>query len=151
MVDQFDTIAGSNAGAFLHFESPLTASPAYVSGPNGEPDEERPIGVTLYGPDAKEFLSLVRSRTSKMIKQRAGKMDMKKWSLDQIDAFQLDGEKTVLMDAVDATTGWSNITIDGEYVEHSRENAIRLYKRYPDMLRQVTAFQKEASNFLQKA
>jgi hypothetical protein len=148
MYDQFDTVAGSNAGAFLHFESPATASPAYVSLPDGDPDESRPIGVDLYGPDAKEYKTLTRSRASKMIKQRAGKMDMSKWSLDQIDAFQLSTEKSVLLDAVDATKGWSNITIDGEYVDYSRENAIRLYTRYPAMLRQVTAWQKEAGNFL---
>jgi hypothetical protein len=151
MFDQFDTVAGSDAGAFFHLESPATGSPAYVTGSNGEPNEERPIGLELYGPDAKEYKSRCRVRSSQMIKQRAGKMDMKKWSLDQIDAFQNDNEKSVLMDAVDATIGWSNITIDGEYVDYSRENAIRLYKRYPEILRQVTAFQREAANFLQKA
>jgi hypothetical protein len=151
MFDQFDTVAGSNAGAFLHLESPSTGSPAYVTGSDGEPDEKRAIGINLYGPDAKEFRSLTRARAAKMIKQRAGKMDLKKMSLDQITAFVLDGEKTTLMDAVDATLGWSEISIDGEYVQYSQENAIRLYKRYPEILRQVTEFQKEAANFLQKA
>jgi hypothetical protein len=151
MFDQFDTVAGSNAGAFFHLESPATGSPAYVSNSDGEPDEDLPIGIDLYGPDAKEYRSKCRARSSQMIKQRAGKLDMKKMSLEQIEAFMVDGEKSVLMDAVDATIGWSNITIDGEYVDYSRENAIRLYKRYPEILRQVTAFQKEAANFLQKA
>jgi hypothetical protein len=151
MFDQFDTVAGSNAGAFLHLESPATGSPAFVTGDDGEPNESKPIGLNLYGPDAKEFRARTRARASQLIKQRAGKMDLKKMSLEQIEAFVLDGEKSTLMDAVDATIGWSNITIDGEYVDYSRENAIRLYKRYPEILRQVTAFQKEASNFLQKA
>jgi hypothetical protein len=151
MFDQFDTVSGSNLGAFLHLESPRTQSPAYVSGDDGEPDETRPIGVKLFGPDAKEYRSLTRARESRLIKQRAGKMDLKKMSVEQIQAFVLDGEKSILMNAVDATHGWSNMTIDGDYVDYSRETAIRLYNRYPEILRQVSAFQGEAGNFLQTA
>jgi hypothetical protein len=151
MFDQFDTVAGSNLGAFLHLESPATGSPAYVTGDDGEPDETRPIGVNLYGPDAKAYRALTRLRASQLIKQRAGKMDLKKMSVEQIQAFVLDGEKSNLMDAVDATFGWSNITIDGKYVDYSSENAVLLYKRYPEILRQVSVFQGEAGNFLQTA
>jgi hypothetical protein len=151
MFDQFDTIAGSEAGASLHLESPATGSYAYVADAKGQPDLNRPMLIDLLGPDADEYRAKTRKRSAKVIKQRAGKMDIKKMAETQVEAFVLEGEASTLMDAVDATIGWSEMTIDGEPVKYSQENAIRLYTRYPEILRQVTAFIKEAANFLQKA
>jgi hypothetical protein len=150
MFDQFDTIAGSEAGAALHLESPATGSYAYAS-KDGKPDESLPMLIDLLGPDADEYRAKTRKRAARVIKQRAGKMDLKKMTEDQVEAFVLDGEKSTLMDAVDATTGWTNLSIDGKAVKYSHDNAVKLYTRYPEILRQVTAFIKEAANFLQKA
>jgi hypothetical protein len=150
MFDQFDTVAGSEAGASLHLESPATGSYAYASGPDGKPDVKRPMVIDLLGPDADEYRAKTRKRAAQVIKQRAGKMDVKKMAEAQVEAFVLEGEKSTLMDAVDATLGWSEMTIEGKPVEYSQENAIRLYTRYPEILRQVTVFIKEAANFLLK-
>lgn len=149
--DQFDTIAGSETGSFLHLESPATGSPAYASGKDGEPDQSKPMGIDLLGPDSKKVRARARKRASKMVKQRAGKLDLKKMTEDQIEAFMLEGENTALMDAVDATVGWSNMSFEGADIQYSEENAIKLYTRYPEILRQVNEYQKNAANFLQKA
>lgn len=53
--------------------------------------------------------------------------------------------------AVAATLGWKNIQHEGKDLECTPENARMLYTRYPAILRRVTDFSDDESNFTNAA
>ncbi len=49
--------------------------------------------------------------------------------------------ETILLD-------WEGITVDGEVVEHSKDNAMMLLREYPDFREAISAISVERKNFM---
>lgn len=150
-MEMFDTIAASERGAYLHLENPVTEAPAYELDSEGKPDKTRPIRIKMVGVDSAAFRDNIRNRSTKMIKRRAGGLNLKKMTEDQIKEFLVQQEDSAIEDAADATIGWENIGMNGEPLEFSRDNAVKLYTAFPEILRQVTLFRTNIANFMTKA
>jgi hypothetical protein len=146
-MDIFDTVAASERGAFVHLTNLITGTPAYLPGPDGKPDEEQPIGINIIGSDSPEFRTKSRKRAAHIVKRRAGKMDVSKMTESQILGLMDEGDDKTLHDLVDATVGWSNISLNGEPVDFTPERAEELYTRYPAIAAEVRAFGEDLSNF----
>ena len=150
-MDFFDTVSASEAGAWLHLTNLRTAAPAHVTGKDGVQDMTKPMRINLIGMDAPAYVAKDRKRSTSALKRHRGKMDMSKMSEAQIGALIDEGQETILRTAVDATIGWENISLDGKPVDFSEESAFAVYRKYPSILREVTAFLKEMSNFFEQA
>lgn len=74
-------------------------------------------------------------------------MDIGKMTEAQIMALLDDGDGNQIADAVDATVGWENISLDGKPAEYSSDNARRLYQKYPAIAAEVQAFIGNRANF----
>jgi len=150
-MDCFDSVSASEAGAWLHLTNLRTGAPAHVAGKDGKPDMTKPMRINLIGPDASASVAKERKRSTSALKRHGGKMDMSKMSEAQFGALLDEGQETILRTAVDATIGWENMSLDGKPVEFSEEAAFAIYRNYPPILREVTAFLKDLSNFFVEA
>lgn len=150
-MDNFDTIAASEKGAFLHLVEPATDALAYLKGADGKPDLDQPIGLDLTGRDSTDYRENVRNRSAKAVKKRAGKFDFSKMSEAQIVTFLEENDDTEIEDAADSVTGWKNIRINGTPVEFNRENVVMVLTKYPDVLRQIKDFLGNQANFFSEA
>jgi len=69
----------------------------------------------------------------------------------QLGAVIDEGMDGRISDAVDATIGWENLSLDGKPVEFSEEAAFAIYRKYPSILDEVTEFLKDRANFFAQA
>lgn len=143
-MEMFDTVAAARKGAWLHLTNMQTGMPAYLS-------DDAPCRINLHGMDSPEVRRRVRHRAAGIAKSRGNGLDISRMTEDQIVGLLDDAEANQIMDAVDATVGWENLTKDGETLEYSEENAVWLYGAYPSILREVLAFLKVDANFFEKA
>ena len=150
-MDFFDTVSASEAGAWLHLTNLRTDAPAYVTDENGVPNPTKPMRINLIGTDAPASKAKARKRTAALLKRRGGKMDFAKMSPAQIGAVIDEGQEGILQTAVDQTIGWENLSLDGKPVEFSEEAAFAIYRKYPSVLKEVTEFLDEMSNFFAQA
>ena len=150
-MDCFDTVSASEAGAWLHLTNFRTDSPAYVMGKDGTLDLTKPMRINLIGPDAPASVAKARKRATSLLKRRGGKMDFAKMNEVQIGALIDEGQEGIIQNAVDATVGWDNLSLDGKPVEFSEDAAFAIYRRYQSILKEVTEFLKEMSNFFVQA
>jgi len=145
-MEMFDTVAASERGAWLHLTNMITGQPAYA-----DEDETAPMRIRLLGMDSAEVRKRVKRRAAALTKRRGVKLDIKRMSEEQILGILNEGEGNQIMDAVDATVGWENLTRDGKPLDYSYENAEWLYKSYPAILRQVQEFLEVEANFFETA
>ena len=150
-MDFFDTVSASEAGAWAHLTNLRTDSPAYVTGKDGAPDMTKPMRINLIGLDAPAFKAKARKRATKLLKRRGGNVNIAKMNEAQLGALIDDGLESRIADAVDATIGWENLSLDGKPVEFSEEAAFAIYRKYPSILDEVTEFLKVMSNFFAQA
>jgi len=150
-MDFFDSVSAAETGAWAHLTNLLTDSPAYVTGKDGLPDMSKPMRIQLMGMDAPAFKAKARKRATKILKRRGGKMDFGKMTEAQLGALIDDGVESAIQSAVDATIGWENLSLGGKPVDFSAEAAEEIYRKYPSILDEVTAFLAARSNFFATA
>ena len=150
-MDCFDSVSASEAGAWLHLTNLRTAAPAYVTGKDAKPDLSKPMRMHLMGMDAPAYKAKARKRAAALLKRRGGNLNIAKMTELQIGTLIDDGEEGRISDAVDATIGWENLSLDGKPVEFSAEAAEAIYRKYPAILDEVTEFLKDMSNFFAQA
>lgn len=150
-MDDFKTVEASEKGAFLHLISPRTNQPAFIESDDGKELDENRIGITLFGRDSAAYKSKVRKRGAKMAKRRAGGANVKRMSHDQIVGMIEENEKSSVQDAADAVKDWQNISVDGQNLEFTRENAVMLFSDFPAILEQVGDFLENRANFFETA
>ena len=150
-MDCFDSVSAAEAGAWLHLTNLLTDAPAYVTGKDGAPNPTKPMRINLIGMDAPAFKVKARKRATSVLKRRGGKMDFGKMTEAQLGAVIDEGMDGRISDAVDATIGWENLSLDGKPVEFSEEAAFAIYRKYPSILDEVTEFLKDRANFFAQA
>jgi len=149
-MDMFDTIGASETGAWLHLINPQTNQKAFIVGDDGKEDRDRPIRIQLYGPDSPTFRDRMKRRAAEAVRDRGSRREITKMTDSELMALFEEQEESAWDDAADATMGWENLISNGEPVEFSRAASRDLYKRYPNILRQVQAFREGEANFFAK-
>lgn len=120
-----DVRAAADEGAELVLEHPVT----------GDPLEG--VAIRVLGADSSAY----RRAVKRIAERRHGK---KRVSLDDMER-----QASELMAAV--TVSWRNIEVDGEAIDCTEENAIRLYTDYPWIREQVDRFIADRANFFTKS
>lgn len=152
MLNDFDTVAASEDGGWLHLENPKTGQLAYLRDKKGVEDESKPVRFHILGPDSPTLKTKVQKRMAEVLKRRGGAPNFKQMSVDQIQGLMGAGEGMMAENMADATTGWENfVGTDGKPLEFSRAKALEIYQTYPNILAQVQAFSENAGNFIKGA
>jgi hypothetical protein len=105
----------------------------------GEPlaDETGPVTITVISEDSEKFRASRRKAVNRRLKGRGNQT----YTAEQAETDAIEA-------LVDATIGWSNISMDGQMVEFSRENVREVYRRLPWLVKQVDAHVTDRSNFI---
>lgn len=101
--------------------------------------EGKPIVLYVLGPDTDKMQRIERAIQAKRLKaaQRNGRLNLQ---VEEIEAETIERLATSI-------TGWDNISVDGEALPYSHENA-RTLMRKPWMRDQVDEFYRDRGNFL---
>ena len=150
-MDFFDSVSAAEGGAWAHLTNLRTNSPAHVTGKDGLPDMTKPMRIQLIGMDATAFKAKARKRAASILKRRGNNMNFTKMSEAQLGNLIDDGQEGIIQNAVDATIGWENLSLEGKPVEYSEDAAFAIYRKYPSILDEVTEFLKDRSNFFVQA
>ena len=118
----YNSVEGSDEGAVVHIEHPVT----------GEPTD---AWVKVAGPDSK----LAKQRRTHIQRMLRGKRNMSDVDIDAL-------EKEALETRVALTLDWGNIELD-EPLSCTADNARKVYTEYPWLAEQVDAFQGDRTNF----
>jgi len=129
---KINTAEDSNQGATYHVIDPYTEEPAYAT----VGKEERPVTITILGPDADK----VRKYQNDMLRA-----SMKKRKGGQLDPADLEKRLTTQM--ANAIISWEGVLMDGEVLECTRENAMELLNRHSWLRDQLAGFQQDRANF----
>ncbi|RZJ47422.1 MAG: hypothetical protein EON87_00885 [Brevundimonas sp.] len=127
-----DTADLANQGMVMQVHSPL--GPVWVEDENGDPTDV-PVTITLLGDDSDLMQKFDRASVNQSF--RAG----------QVLTAEISEAKAINR-AARATVGWSGVTLDGEALTFSEENAKRLYKRFRWLRAGVQQFVSDRANFL---
>jgi len=118
----FNSVEGSNEGAVLYIEHPVTG-------------EKTDAWIKMAGPDSK----LAKQRRTHIQRLLRGKKNISDIDLDTL-------EKEALETRVALTLDWGKIELD-EQLKFSEANVRKVYTEYPWIAEQVDAFQGDRSNF----
>jgi hypothetical protein len=122
----------SEAGVDFQLEHPMDGP---IVDENG-----KPLTINLCGADSARIKAAVRERQKKQAAEAVGK------SVDVDDAAR---ETENVEDLVTLTNGWSdNWMLDDQPFPFSKENAEKLYRRFPDIAAWATAKVTMRINFM---
>lgn len=130
VLKQFDTVAASEEGAWLHLCAPGTDEKVYV-----DDKQKQPLRVKLKGPDCDVWTAFQR----KAMKSQGSKKDDR-----SPEDIALEDSKLFAK----MTTSWENMPEDVGACTY--ENAIKLYMSYKDIRMQALRFVMNQENFTQK-
>lgn len=125
-LSKLDTTKAAEQGTFLHLHS-QTGRPLYT-----ETDPKQEIGIVVLGKD------------SKRIKKEGHRISNARISKTQSRGFR--AKKTITSEEIEegateicaaACVEFRNIVVDGSPVNCSKENAVKLFERFPWILAQV--------------
>jgi len=127
---QYDTVAGSNAGAEMTVMHPANFTPI-IDEKTGEAST-----VTLAGIDSDAFRARQRELYNKNMNSPRAKMSM--------DEAQYEADKTL----VACVLGWKHIVLEGKELECNPKNVEMMFKRFPWFRDQIDRFVADRANFL---
>jgi hypothetical protein len=129
----------AETGKFFPLKNPATGEPLL--------DEEgKPLEIKISGVDASRIKNAVEQRNKSRRQALAGTKpgdeppDFNTWETK---------EKDLIDDLVTLTVDWTpNISLDGEPLPFSKENALKLYTRFPEIAEQMTLMATNRVNFM---
>lgn len=141
-----DTAAASQKAQPLYLRHPSTRT---VLGYDPETGSyEKASVIFLLGSEAPAYRREVATRAN--IRQRSQRARGKNYVPTEDDileaADKIEQDEAYHLAAI--TTGWSNIELDGEPLEFTRENAVKLYQRFSWIKQQASAFSEDSGNYL---
>lgn len=126
-LSNYDTSKGAAAGAAM-----------VLYAPDGKPTD---ITFTLRGTDSPAYQQARREQADARMEE------MSRRGLRGVQLRDVEDGALELLAAV--TVGWTDtLLVDGEAYPFNRDNAIKLYKRFPWIREQVEAFIANRANFL---
>lgn len=129
-----DTVKGSNAGFEVSIYNPAT-------------NEDLGLFITVLGKDSDEFQKVSRAQQKKRM-EKISKGGFRNANVP-IEAMESDGLQ--LLAAV--TKSWrqgdkQTVTLDGQELACTKENAVALYERFPWIKEQVDTAVGDRANFI---
>ena len=128
---------GSNAGAVYHVNDPFNEEPAFFTDIVDSVEVEKPVTVTLLGPDSDVYRKASLNSSRKVLKKR-GKVDPQ--DLDDSAIFSL----------AECILGWEGLEDEGQPIQFTRQNAIALLRSEKWLRDQLNEFHQDRRNFLAK-
>ena len=126
-----DTIAACNKPHELEIEHPVTKAKIGVF-------------ISLVGKDSDVYRKAIKAMADENIKREAFAQQRGKQDIPNIDRL----ERKNIDVLVAATTGWRNVSLDGEVLEFSPDNARKGYERILPVREQVQAAINDLENFM---
>ena len=123
-----DVAAKAEIGAELEVLDPVTSEPVGVY-------------ITLAGADSAVHRKAVATVSKRRMNGQKGFRN-KGFDLEKIDAENIEIFAT-------CTLAWKGVTVDGVSLPCSRDNAIKMYTRFPWLREQVEQFISDRSEYLQ--
>jgi hypothetical protein len=135
----FDTVAASEAGAELQLINPVTKEPLDVF-------------ITLLGKDSETYRDYLRQNTNSRIRREAAAA-RKGVDANVVTAEEIEDKAIELL--VVCSTGWRTgdkptLTLKGETLPFTANNALRVYTEQLWVRRQVDSFVADLENFTVK-
>ena len=127
ILQQFDTVAFSEEGAWLYLCAPGTDEKVYTDNA-----KKKPLRIKLKGPDSDPWVSF-QKKVLRRDKKAAQNVD------DEFEDSKLLAKMTIT---------WENLPVEAG--ECTYENALKLYINYKDIRRQVLHFVVNQENFTQR-
>lgn len=129
-----DTVKGSNIGFEVSIYNPAT-------------NEDLGLFITVLGKDSDEFQKVSRSQQ----KRRMEKMSKGGFRNTNIPIESVEADGIQLLAAV--TKSWrqgekQTVTVDGEELACTKENAVAVYERFPWIKEQIDAAVGDRANFI---
>jgi hypothetical protein len=133
-LSNLDVITGSNEGFDVVIFNP-------------KDNQDTDIVITVLGRDSDTF----RRMASDQARRRVSKFNRGgSFRANQVPTIEeVDADTIAILAA--CTTGWKNVSIKGEELAFSKDNAARLYKEYPWIRDQVDAAVADRGNFMKGA
>lgn len=129
----FDTVELANQGFVVEIAGPTNVVPRDESG-------NALYSITVLGADSAAYNQQVKANTTKRL--NAGR---KKFTAEELDA-------EVIGILVAITVAWDGFKDgEGKAIPCTKNNAITLYTKYPDIRAQVDAASSDRTNFLPKS
>lgn len=126
-LDVFEVVT---EGTVLEVRHPITQEPMVL-------DDGTKVTVTLVGMDSPEW----RDRQQALINKRLSMRAKKPLTAEEI-------EEEGLRSLAACVKAWTGMRLAGELFECNTKNALALFRRLPDLRRQVDAFISDNANFL---
>ena len=123
-----DTTETANEGAVLELRGPDDA-PLFTK-------DGAPVTITLLGKDSDVYTRVVNANANRHLNQR-GKPKR------SIEGAKAEGVSLLAK----CTTAWSGIVVEGETLDCTYENAVKLYSRFSWIMEQVDEFVADRANF----
>lgn len=133
-LSNIDTVKGSNEGFDVQIYHPGT-------------NEDLDISITVLGKDSDEFQKVSRTQQ----KKRMEKMSKGGFRNTNVPIESVEADGIQLLAAV--TKSWrqgekQTITVDGQELACTKENAVALYERFPWIKEQVDTAVGDRANFI---
>lgn len=135
-----DTRKLSEDGAWVQIKD--HGRPLFFPGKDGKDDKTRPVRIKIYGPDSDTLQERFAKRLARAMKDDdGGSDDASKLSEAEIVARLSEAPEQRAEAMVDAVITWENIPgEDGKPVPYSAEAAAELFKKHPDVRRQLEGY-----------
>ena len=125
-----DSVKAANEGAAMEVLHPTSNVPL-------KDDQDNPITITLIGQDSDKVKKRQRLEMNKRLK--AGRRST-------MTAEELEEQGLELL--AFCTVSWNGIKLDGQLLDCTADNAMKVYKRVPWLREQVDSFVGDRANFL---
>lgn len=130
-LSRLDTRERAETGEKMTVENPAT-------GETVKDDAGNPVTITLLGNDSTAMRRRQNDLTNEILKKgfRPKSITAEKTEENRLETLAI------------ATIAWSGIELDGQVLECTRENAVKLYTRLPWLRDQADAFVGDRANFI---
>ena len=128
-LSKLDLTEHANSGAIMDVMHPITGEQLLDQNGNA-------VTITLLGADSTKMRQEMSDRAKKQLASKNKPIN----SIDEAEKLSAELLATI-------TIGWSGMFENGEPVECTKENAVRIYTKYAWLRQQVDAFTTDRANF----
>ncbi|MEP7340429.1 MAG: hypothetical protein ABI977_22045 [Acidobacteriota bacterium] len=138
---KFKLAATSDEGRWLHLRDPFENQLLFADGPDGKPDENKPMRICLYGKDSKAFKRAERDLLTKSLSKAQGR--------NKADVTAESAIAQGIGILIAATKTWENLIVDGVEVPFSENQCAAIYsaRDWGWLKEQVDDFVGNRANF----
>ncbi len=139
LLQQFDTVGNSEAGAKMHIKTPK-GDLLYL-----DDEKTKPVVIEMLGVSSVAH----QSHTIKKLRENQAKQKQKDADNEIKDTFFADTIEAQVERLCSVVVGWENMpTVDGKELKFSKENVKMFMTRYQEIRNQALSFLDNTLNFI---